>query len=266
MSGFDSKKYGTVEQDVTYCRMDGLELKMDVYFPPSGGPWPGLIFVHGGGWAEGDKAPLPFVPTQAGFLCVSINYRMYPAYRFPAMIEDVKCAVRYLRAHAAAYNLDPERIGLAGHSAGAHLAALAGLAGESAGWDVGPYLDQSSRVQAVVVMSGPSDLTREFPDWVTELKVNVFGAEQWVSASPVTYTAPDAPPFLIIHGDADEAVPVEQAYLLHEALLRAGAQSELVILKNAGHGFESVGGTVTPSVEEALGKMLVFFSGLTTSH
>ncbi|HMN60777.1 MAG TPA: alpha/beta hydrolase, partial [Anaerolinea sp.] len=87
---------------------------------------------------EGDNDPLPVVPTTAGFLVVSINYRMYPAYRFPAMIEDVKCAIRYLRAHAAQFNLDPERIALIGHSAGGHLAALAGLAGEEAGWDRGP--------------------------------------------------------------------------------------------------------------------------------
>ena len=170
METFDTAKYGTIDRDVTYCTQDGLAQAMDIYYPPSGGPWSGLIFVHGGGWAEGDKAPLPVNPAGAGYLVASINYRMYPAYRFPAMIEDVKCAIRYLRAHAAAYNLDPDRIALIGHSAGGHLAALAGLAGESAGWDTGPYLEQSSRVQAVVVMSGPTDLTREFPDWVMAQK------------------------------------------------------------------------------------------------
>ena len=219
---FDVAKLGTIEQDVTYCTVESHDLKMDVYYPASGGPWPGVIFVHGGGWTEGDKAPLPMVPTAYGYLVVSINYRMYPAYRFPAMIEDVKCAIRFLRAHADDYNLDPERIALIGHSAGGHLAALAGLVDESAGWDVGPYLEQSSRVQAVVDLSGPADLTGRFPDMAEELKVSVFGAAQWVSASPVTYARPDAPPFLIVHGEEDGVVPVEQAHRLHDALFEAG--------------------------------------------
>ncbi|MFN2286268.1 MAG: alpha/beta fold hydrolase [Anaerolineae bacterium] len=257
---FDTAKLGTTEQDVTYCTVDDRELKLDVYYPASGGPWPVVIFVHGGGWMEGDKAPLPVVPTAAGFLAVSINYRMYPAYRFPAMIEDVKCAIRFLRAHAAVYNLDPERIAVIGHSAGGHLVALAGLAGESAGWDVGPYRDQSSRVQAVVEMSGPTDLTGQFPQEVLELKDNVFGEAQWVSASPVTYARPDAPPFLIVHGEKDAVVPVEQAHRLHEALRKEGAPSELVILRNAGHGFEPVDGTPAPSLEEALALTLAFLA------
>ena len=233
---------------------------MDVYYPSSGGPWPGVIFVHGGGWTEGDKAPLPVVPTASGYLVVSINYRMYPTYRFPAMIEDVKCAIRFLRAHAVAYNLDPERIAVIGHSAGGHLAALSGLADERAGWDVGPYLEHSSRVQAVVEMAGPTDLTGRFPEAVEDLKVNIFGAEQFVSASPVTYAASDAPPFLIIHGDKDAFVPVEQAQRLHNALRKVGASSELVILQHAGHGFEPVDGTPTPSVEEAMARMFAFLT------
>jgi acetyl esterase/lipase len=258
MKPFDPAKFGTMEQDVTYCSSNGTDLKLDIYYPPAGGPWPVVIFIHGGGWSEGDKAPLPFLPTQAGFLGVSINYRMYPAFRFPTMIEDVKCALRFLRAHASAYNLDPERIALVGHSAGGHLAALAGLAGEEAGWDVGAYLTQSSKVQAVVAMSAPADLTREFPEWVNELKTNVFGAQQWRNASPLTYVSKDAPPFLIVHGDQDAVVPVEQAVLLQKALLGVGALSELVVMKNAGHGFEAMGGPVAPTIEEVLGQMVVF--------
>lgn len=245
---------------MTYCTIEEHALKMDVYYPTSDGPWPGVIFVHGGGWTEGDKAPLPMVPTAHGYLVVSINYRMYPAFRFPAMIEDVKCAIRFLRAHAADYNLDPERIAVIGHSAGGHLAALAGLVDERAGWDVGPYQEQSSRVQAVVEMSGPTDLNGRFPEVVEELKVNVFGVEQFISASPVTYARPDAPPFLIIHGEKDGVVPVEQAYRLHEALRKVGASSELVILQNAGHGFEPVDGVPVPSLEEALAHMLAFLA------
>ncbi len=258
MPEFDTTKLGTTEQDVVYCQMDGIELKMDVYYPASVGPWPGLIFIHGGGWTEGDKAPLAVNPAEAGFLVVSINYRMYPNYRFPAMIEDVKCAIRSLRAHATHYNLDPERVALIGHSAGGHLAALAGLADESIGWDVGPFLEQSSRVQAVVEISGPTDLSRSFPEWVNSVKMDIFGEQQWISASPVTYVVPGAPPFLIIHGDADEAVPVEQAGLLYDALLKAGVPVEKVILHNGGHGLEPVGAAMSPSAEEAFAMILAF--------
>ncbi len=260
MHTFDTAKLGSVERDVTYGQADGLDLKMDVYYPSAGGPWPGLIFIHGGGWTEGDKSPLPVVPTQAGLLAVSINYRMAPAHRFPAMIEDVKCAIRHLRARAAEYHLDPARIALAGHSAGGHLAALAGLAGPEAGWDSGPCAGVSSRVQAVVAMSSPADLRRSFPAWVEDLKEQVFGAGQLAQASPVTYARRDAPPFMIIHGERDEVVPVEQARLLHDALTRAGAASELLILKNAGHGFEPAGGAVSPSMDETFGIILTFLA------
>jgi acetyl esterase/lipase len=258
MVTFDTSKLGTQVLDITYRTVDGVDLKMDLYYPAAGGPWPGLVFVHGGGWMEGDKAPLPVDPALTGCLVASINYRLYPAYRFPAMIEDVKCAIRYLRAHAASHNLDPAHTALVGHSAGAHLAALAGLAGEGAGWDGGPYPDQSSAVQAVIAMSGPADLTRRFPDWVEEIKLGVFGADRWVSASPTSYVHAGAPPFMIIHGDADDVVPVEQAYALHDALQRAGAQSQLVVMQHAGHGLEPLGGTPSPSMEQVLGMMLVF--------
>ena len=259
MNPFDMAKLGTIERDETYCTVEGHALKMDVYYPASGGPWPGLVFIHGGGWTEGDKALLPAIPTEAGYLVVSINYRLYPDHRFPAMIEDVKCAIRSLRAHAPAYNLDPDRVALIGHSAGGHLAALAGLADESAGWDVGPYLGASSRVQAVIEMSGPTDLTRPFPEWVNELKDGVFGPEQWES-SPVAYAAPGVPPFLIIHGEADDVVPVEQAHLLHDALLEAGARSELIVMQHGGHGLEPVGGTMSPSLEQVFERILAFLA------
>jgi len=258
MPNFDGSKRGTVARDVTYAIMDGRELKMDVYYPKSRGPWKGLIFIHGGGWSEGDKSPLAVVPP--GYLVTSINYRLYPDYRFPAMIEDVKCAIRYLRAHAAEYNLNPTRIGLIGHSAGGHLAALAGLVGPEAGWDVGQYLEQSSKVQAVIEISGPTDLTRTFPDWVEELKVSVFGVDGLAASSPFTRARNNAPPFLIVHGEADAVVPVEQAHLLHTALARAGARVQKIILRNAGHGLEPVGGKVRPSFQWTITMILLFLA------
>jgi len=260
MEAFDTAKYGTVDHDVAYRTIDGQKIPMDVYYPAGGGPWAGVIFIHGGGWTDGDKAPLMGFPGETGYLLASINYRMYPAYRFPAMIADVKCAIRYLRAHAAAYNLDPTRIGLLGHSAGGHLAALAGLAGENAGWDGAPYREQSSLVQAVIDLSGPTDLTRSFPDEISELIHNVFGPEQMVSGSPVHYAHPKAPPYLIIHGDADPVVPVEQAHLLYKALAETGAPVKKLIMHNAGHGLEPLAGPISPSAEEMLATILLFLA------
>ncbi|HMN60778.1 MAG TPA: prolyl oligopeptidase family serine peptidase, partial [Anaerolinea sp.] len=122
------------------------------------------------------------------------------------------------------------------------------------------FAELSSRVQAVVEMSGPTDLTRPFPDWVMVQKELVFGAEQWVSASPVTHVHASAPPFLIVHGDADPAVPVEQANLLYEALIRAGAPAELLTLHNAGHGLEPLAGEMRPSAEEMFGRIIGFLT------
>ena len=155
--------YGKSLIDVTYCSPDGLPQKMDIYFPKSGGPWPVFLYVHGGGWDKGDKAEGAGwnYLNDKGYLVVSVNYRL-AAYniKFPAMIEDVKCAVRYLRAHALEYNLNPDRIGALGASAGGHLVALLGTSDKSAGWDVGEYLDQSSRVQAVIPEAVFSDFTQ----------------------------------------------------------------------------------------------------------
>jgi acetyl esterase/lipase len=160
----DPAKLGTVERDVTYCTMNTVPVKMDVYYPATAsGPWPAVIIVHGGAWIVGDKtttASLAIQPglTERGLLVVSINYRLAPAFPWPSMIEDAKCAVRSLRANARAYNLDPDRIAIEGDSVGAQLALLVGLTDPSAGWDVGPYLDFSSQVQAVVDFFGPTIL------------------------------------------------------------------------------------------------------------
>lgn len=239
------------QTDLTYCTTpDGVALKMDLY-PPTGaaqaGPTPAVLYVHGGGWMQGDKtegggAGLYPLLQRSGFLVAAINYRLAPQYKFPAQIIDVKCAVRYLRAHAAAYNIDPQRIGAVGGSAGGHLVALLGVTTAEAGWDSGEYADQSSRVQAVVDMFGPTDLT--------QLRLNPrrgYGQEVFAiqsaddpllkTYSPVTYITPDDPPFLILHGDQDELVPLEQSRILYDKLRAAGVPAELVIVKNAMHAF-----------------------------
>lgn len=253
--------------DVTYCTMDSVPLKMDLYFPPqNGSPAPVLMYVHGGGWTSGDRKEVHGMKdlglfTEAGFIVAAVDYRLAPQYHFPAMIEDVKCAVRYLRAHAKEYNLDPDRIAAWGLSAGGHLVALLGLADESAGWDVGEYLDQSSRVQAVVDMFGLVDLTVLDPD--SELMQMLFGAPNvdaadLKSASAVTYISANDPPFLIIHGERDWVVAPEQSVRFDAQLDAADVPSQLVLVKNAGHGFVAMGKPLEPTVPQILEMMLNF--------
>jgi acetyl esterase/lipase len=234
--------------------MDESAQKMDVYFPASGGPWPALVYVHGGSWMHGDKseaALFAHLMTAQGYLVVSLNYRLYPPAMFPAMIQDVKCAIRSLRARASEYNLDPDRIGAVGASAGGHLVALLGTTKADAGWDVGEYLDQSSRVQAVIAMAGVMDLSRNFPNADIEAMKRVgFGEYNVIEASPISHITPDDPAFLLIHGDQDELVPYEQSQLMYDKLLQTNVPAQLVIVKNARHAFIVPEANTTPTLGE----------------
>ncbi len=247
--------YGKTLTDITYCTPNGQPQKMDMYIPQSGGPWPVLAYVHGGAWMRGDKseaAALAGDMTAQGYLVVSINYRLYPMAKFPDMIEDVKCAIRFLRANAGQYNLDPKRVGAIGASAGGHLVALLGTTDKSAGWDVGEYLDQSSRVQAIVAMAPPTDLTRKFPNGDMELLRQMGSGQNFVADSPITYVTPDDPPFLLIHGDKDGVVPYEQSQLMYERLVQANVPAQLITVKNGDHTLTAPSGmaTATPTLPE----------------
>ncbi|HZM21932.1 MAG TPA: alpha/beta hydrolase [Anaerolineales bacterium] len=246
--------YGEALADLAYCTTGASLQKMDMYFPDSGGPWPVLAYVHGGSWMHGDKSEaIMFADqmTSQGYLLVSINYRLYPEGKFPNMIEDVKCAIRFLRAHAGAYNLDPNRIAAMGPSAGGHLVSLLGTSDGSAGWDVGEYLDQSSRVQAVIAMAPVTDLTRNFPNADIEAMRGIgFGEDNIVLASPITHVTVDDPPFLLIHGDQDEVVPFEQTQLIYDRLVQTNVPAQLVIVKNAGHSLTAPDGSATPTFDE----------------
>ena len=257
-----SKLYGETLTDVVYCTMDSSLQKMDVYFPDSGGQWPALVYVHGGSWMHGDKSEAAMFArgmTAQGYLVVSINYRLYPAGKFPTMIEDVKCAVRSLRAHANEYNLDPNRIAAIGPSAGGHLVSLLGTSDEGAGWDVGEYLDQSSRVQAVIAMAAVTDLSRNFPNAnIENMKLVGFGEHNIAQASPITHVTADDPPFLLIHGERDTLVPYEQSQLMYERLVQTNVPAQLVIVKNAGHSFVAPDGSATPTLAE-INQMILNF-------
>lgn len=253
---FDASRLGTAALDIAYCIPNDLPQYMDIYYPASGGPWPVLLYVHGGSWREGDKAEGEGWRgmNDSGFLVAAINYRMAAEGKFPVMIEDVKCAVRYLRAHSAELNIDPGRIGAIGASAGGHLVALLGTAGKEAGWDVGEYLDYSSEVQSVLTMAGLSDFTADMPGGINSSIYYAFGKLAGtddpvnIAASPITYITPDAPPFLIIHGDNDGVVPVEQSQILHERLVAAGVPSTLIIVEGGDHSLQ--GPNTTPGQDE----------------
>ncbi len=239
--------------DIVYTESGaGRALKMHILRPKAQPrePMPAIIFLHGGGWFEGHPnrglAPLAHF-AERGYLCAAVEYRLSGEAKFPAQIEDVKEAVRFLRAKAAEFHLDPERIGVWGQSAGGHLAALAGTTGgvkELEG--AGGWRQFSSRVQAVVDWNGPVDFLEpvQIKQWA-ERKDEAFfkligGAaeanrEKALRATPATYATKDDPPFLIVHGDADEVVLISQSESLYQALKRAGVDATLNVVKGAGH-------------------------------
>jgi acetyl esterase/lipase len=260
------ERYGEKLNDVPYCSADPAQ-KMDIYFPASGGPWPAVVYVHGGSWMHGDKSEAAMFASglnSMGYLVVSLNYRLYPPATFPAMIEDVKCGIRALRANAAEYNLDPSRIGAMGSSAGGHLVALLGTTEQNSPWDVGEYLDQSSRVQAVVSLAGVMDLSQPFPNAgsndIETMKRIGFSETNMMEASPISHVPPDDAPFLLIHGDHDDLVPYQQSQLMYDKLVQAGVPAQLVIVKNGAHSFLESHGPLTPSLMELNFSILEFLN------
>lgn len=257
---FSAAKLGTTDTDLPYCTVDGTKLLMDLHWATEGeGPFPIAVYVHGGGWSAGDKSEnvgqyLRELQPK-GVAVAAVNYRLSKEGHFPVMIEDIKCAIRHLRANAAVYDIDPNHIGAFGGSAGGHLVSLLGTADESAGWDVGPYQGVSSRVQAVVDMFGPTDLRIEFNGNSARSIQNIFGTKDFADmgfASPVTYVTPDDPPFFILHGDDDPLVPLSQSELFVDALEKAGVEVKFLLVKNSGHSFRpTVQGTKTdPTIQE----------------
>ena len=243
----------TIEPDIAYRPGDSKAWRLDLIMPSERGekPRPGLVFVHGGGWRNGDKRAGTFLQgameyAQKGYVCITVNYRLIDEAPFPACVEDCKCAVRWLRAHADSYNVDPRRIGGFGNSAGAHLVAMLGLAGPDTGLEGdGPYADQSSMLQAVCPSATPSDFLLFYPQGPSRRRsADGFLAgpeetfeERAKKASPVTHVSADAPPFLIIHGTKDNTVNVAHGDRLVEALEKAGAKDVTYIkIEGAGHG------------------------------
>lgn len=253
---------GSVKRDVTYCTVDGVALKLDLFSPKNrNGVTPLVVFVHGGFLIKGDKRArggMTDFPAllDAGMTVATLNYRLAPQYKFPAMIDDTKCAIRFLRAHANEYQIDPNRIGVWGTSAGGYLVNLLGTTDAGAGFDVGEYLDQSSRVQAVADLFGPADLTVAVSPQSGTTRETVFPGYDMAKASPVTYVSADDPPFLIMQGDADRIVPLAQAQEFYQALVGAGVPAQLVVVHNGPHGLMSPRQSISRA---ELTKMIVQF-------
>lgn len=256
--------------DLTYCTMDGVSLKMDLYYPENADvPYQLLVYVHGGSFTSGDKRTgsgtidIPAM-TERGYAVAAINYRLMPEYPFPAQVVDAKCAIRFLRAHAQEYNLQTEKIGIWGGSAGGHLAAMMGLTTGDPTFEVGEHQEYSSQVNAVVEMFGPTDLTQPM-GWLQRLLLRrAFGTDspadrRLIEASPIQYVTPDAVPFLILHGAQDMAVPVEQAQVFYQEFSEAGLDATLVIVENANHNFKPTGGAIRPARSELSDMMADFF-------
>ena len=228
-----------LHSDIGFANVDGVSLTLDAFVPEGEGPFPTVIFVHGGGFMNGDKQsyikPL-FEPVgKAGFAWFTINYRLAPKYRWPACGDDVATAVRWVKAHAAEYRVDPRRIALVGESAGGHLVS----------W-VGGSTDEALRVAAVVPIYAPHDL-----EWrvkhkqelggpmkalldITEMNEESF--KKLRDASPSSRVHKGMPPYLLIHGDNDAQVPYEQSPMFQKQMLAAGNVCDLITVKGGEHG------------------------------
>ncbi|RPI61954.1 MAG: alpha/beta hydrolase, partial [Planctomycetaceae bacterium] len=227
----------TVIKNVEYASVDGKPLLMDFYIPENikDGVLPAVVWIHGGGWRVGSNTKEQYARiaqmAQKGYIGVSVDYRLVPNAIFPAQIEDCKAAIRFVRANAAKYHIDPDRIGVWGSSAGGHLVSLLGTSGgvKELEGNVGKNLDQSSRVQCVVDVCGPTDLMLFLKNGDAKSSAadlvggDLEKAKDLVKkANPMTYISKDAPPFLILHGDKDVTVDIEHSRIFAKALKDAG--------------------------------------------
>ncbi|MEM7029435.1 MAG: alpha/beta hydrolase [Chloroflexota bacterium] len=243
-------------RDLPYVPQGHERQKLDLYLPKGGEHCPLIIWVHGGAFRMGSKEgngpdSLPFDYLMEGYALASINYRLSQHAVFPAQIEDCKAAVRWLRAHANTYKLDPNRFAAWGPSAGGHLVAMLGVTGHVNKFEVGDHLDVSSQVQCVIDYFGPTDFlqmdNQRLPDGLIHNDANspeselVGGPiqknkEKVAQANPITHIISDTPPFLVVHGDCDPLVPYGQSVLLVEALQQVNADVTFYTVAGEGHG------------------------------
>jgi acetyl esterase/lipase len=242
--------------DLEYGNGGGKPLFLDLAHPKqANGPLPAVIFVHGGGWKGGARSEYhgPMLDlAKEGFVTVSIDYRLAPDHPFPAPLEDVKCAVRWVRANADKYNIDPNHIGAFGLSAGGHLVAMLGSTGNKKTWEgKGGNPKKSSAVQAIVCHAGIYDLPLAYEHSHTQNEreaKSLRGAmealldgppegheAEYKKASPITYVHKKMPPVFLFHGAEDPLVPLEQAQRFEKRLRKAKVDVELLSIPGAGH-------------------------------
>jgi acetyl esterase/lipase len=257
--------------NVPYVPNGGERQQLDIYLPANYQEvtkLPVLVWIHGGGWMQGSKDDVKMILSlmpgknfiDQGYVCVGINYRFFGQSTLANIIEDCKTAIRWLRANAKTYNLDPDRIGVWGASAGGHLAAMIGTSPHKKELEVGENLDQSSAVQAVCDIFGPTDFTRHSSEpsqpigGAFDAAVRLLGgtAEQRELVSPIYHITKDCPPFLIIHGTEDKLVSVDQSTRFYDALKKAGIEADIIIMEGVGHDT----GIATP---ETMKKVTEFF-------
>jgi acetyl esterase/lipase len=245
-----------IEKDVAYLAPDRHE-KGDLYLPASTAKdvrFPAVVLVHGGGWFGGAKNSNREITTgttlaENGYVAFSVDYILAAKNRpvWPQNLHDIKTAVRWLRKNADRLNIDPSHIGVLGASAGGHLAAMMAVTGPESGLDPsGPYGEYSCRVQAVVDFYGPTDLTtfslKPFPELYPDIAMlpgtRAKNPETYRLASPISHANKNNPPILIIHGTRDDAVSVDQSRHFAEALEKAGAPYQLIVVEGAGHSFD----------------------------
>jgi acetyl esterase/lipase len=258
-----------LKKDVVYASPGGRDLHLDLYLPKAGaGPFPAVVYIHGGGWVNGSKTAFQrqaaYMATK-GFVGACIQYRLSGEAKYPAAIHDSKAAVRWVRANAARYNVDPDKIGAAGGSAGGH---LVGLLGTTAGMpafegDEG-NVGVSSRVRAVAAFNPAVDLVMfgKKASGDTENSVAAFlgcpygaNTKLWADATPLTHAGKDSAPFLFLHGTADTTVPYQQSVDMMNKLKAAGVHAEIFSAEGAKHGFFNA----PPFFEPGLKRMEEFF-------
>lgn len=238
-----------LHENISMGKIDGIELSINIAFPEKNAvkPRPVLLMIHGGGFISGDKSTknkqiIKF--SKRGFVSASAMYRLSPKYRFPAAIDDIKLAVRFLKANAAKYHIDPDRIIVSGSSAGSYLAVMVGVTGNSNAFsDYGLYPEFSSSVRAVTAQSAPiGDFTHsKYAEQQTIkrlIPVSYSDKQTILSAmSPMTYLDMRDPPFFLSHGDIDPIIPVEMSREFVEKLEGIYHEFEYHEVKGGTHSF-----------------------------
>ncbi len=255
----------TFERGIEFANPDNQHLQLNLARPKQGnGPFPVVVCIHGGGFRAGAREgydPLCLTLAEHGYVAATVTYRLAPAYRFPAAVEDCKTSVRWLRAHADDYHLNPKRIGVMGGSAGGHLALFLGVTAGVEAFEGDGHREQSSSVDCVVSFYGPSDFTQSYGKSVDahEVLPLFFGGNleakrrAHIVGSPLYWVTPQAPPTLCIHGTDDKYVAHEQAVWMVDRLKAASVEAELLTLAGAGHGFKG------DDAQKADAAMLAFF-------